>query len=186
VENLLALKNPHEPLYDTLKDGQLAFIPICDVAFCRDWNQGMSYNLLVVADSYETYERVVMPRNPPTAKYHREALPQEIQKATEFLGVCAKALGETLASDTLPISPMRDYLEESWDTKSDEKERNLLRDKLKTLENLKAELVNAGEITVPRANLLCNKVVLKIDMEAYMKISEIRTLDSGSFPYPDP
>jgi len=113
-------------------------------------------------------------------------LPEEIQKATEFLGVCAKALGETLASDTLPISPMRDYLEESWDTKSDEKERNLLRDKLKTLENLKAELVNAGEITVPRANLLCNKVVLKIDMEAYMKISEIRTLDSGSFPYPDP
>jgi len=130
-----------------------------------------------VVDSAETAALALSSNNIFTRKCHREAFPDEIEKATTFLGDCIKALAEILNSDRL-IEPMNDFLK-----KFDNKE---MRAKLDSLVELRDALQDAGVVDVPTMNPFCYKVVLKVDMKAFLKGSGVGSLDSGLTPSPDP
>jgi hypothetical protein len=177
VENMLMMNNPHQEFYDTLTKGVCAAIPLCDANFCQNWQQGQSYDLLVVVDNAKTAALALSSNNNFTRKCHREAFPDEIEKATTFLGDCIKALAEILDSDRL-IEPMNDFLQ-----KFDNKEMCA---KLDSLVELRDALRAAGGVDVPTVKPGCDKVVLKVDMKAFLQLSGARLLDSGLLPSPDP
>ena len=177
VENMLMMNNPHQEFYDTLTKGVCAAIPLCDANFCQNWEQGQSYDLLVVVDKAETAALALSSNNNFTLRCHREAFPDEIKKATTFLGDCIKALAEILDSDRL-IEPMTNFLKE-FDNKE-------MRAKLDSLVELRDALRDADGVDVPTMNPDCDKVVLKVDMKAFLELSGTGCLDSGLLPSPDP
>jgi hypothetical protein len=109
AENFVLVNNPQQSIFDTLENGVLAIIPICEANFSRKWQQGLSYDLLVVADTPETYTRLnIRTGGVRTKLFHHEASIKDITQATNFLGICIKALAEILASDSnMLLLPMK-------------------------------------------------------------------------------
>lgn len=177
AENMLMMNNPHQKFYDTLTKGVCTIIPLCDASFCQNWEQGQRYDVLVLVDNAKTATLALSSNNIFTHKYHREAFPDEIEKATTFLGDCIKALAEILDSNWL-IEPMNDFLEK-LDNKG-------MRAELDSLVELRDALRAAGVVDVPTMNPFCDKVVLKVDMKVFLEGSGVGSLDNGLLPSPDP
>jgi hypothetical protein len=191
AENFVVVHTYHQDIYDTLENGVLAIIPICSAEFSRGWQQGGNYNLLVVADTSETYRLINISRGTVSSTFHHEASCEDITEATKFLGICIKALAEILASDSnMLLDPMEEFLKACHDEehKAESNElRKIMRDKLEVLQSLRTSLSGSGEVEVPTVKPnIAGKVVLKIDMKKYMEISGVNKMDSSVYPYPDP
>ena len=192
VENLVVVHRNHQGIYDTLEKGVLAIIPICSATFSRERQKGGHYDLLVVADTSETYEFLGINRGRASMNIHRKASCDDITEATEFLGVCIKALAEILASESnMLLDPMEEFLKPCNGKKDkaemSKPEKTIMREKLEVLKGLRSSLSESGEVEVPTVKPnIAGKVVLKIDMKKYMEESGVHKLDSGVYPYPDP
>ena len=190
AENFVVINNPHRGIYDTLEDGVLATIPICYEKFSSEWQQGRDYDLLVVANSARTYHVVNMNTGSCSTRFHREASIEDIRKATNFLGICIKALAQILASESnMLLGPMEEVLNKNYDGKRQKEIEHCgqMRSKLDALEELRTYLLlKDGAVDVPTINANGGKAVLKIDMKEYMQNSGVTRLPSGDYPYPDP
>ena len=193
AENFVMVNNPHCAIFDTLEKGVLAIIPICNAEFSCEWQQGNAYDLLVVANNAETYKNLsIINSGRFNEEVHLQASPEEIKKATDFLGISIKALAEILASeDNILLNPMENFLNESLDVDHNDQTKQShvqMRNKLKELDKLRSNFAQNGTVEVPSIKKNReDKVVLKIDMKKYMETSGVTALrSSGLYPYPDP
>lgn len=189
AENFVVLTDPHESIYDSLSKGVVTTIPIIQVEDALEWDQGIPYDLLLIADSKSTYESLA-PRE--RRNVLQKATPEDVRTGTEFLSSCIAALVELLASDDNKfLGTMTDILKQKKDEDHDSKVQNyraiMRKDKLPDLKCLRDKLrKEQGHALLPTTKPDVTKSIIKVNMEDYMKYSGVGTYGDDVYPFADP
>lgn len=191
AENFLIMMKPHDNLYDTYDDGILLTFPIISLEDALIWKEGQPVNFLIAADP-SGYSAPIETRNIPGLL--TKATPEDIEKATEFVGQIIAALTDLIASDEndnfvdtmneiIDVNPFRRGV--FFGKESEYQTAKIHLQNLKTLRTSLRTPENKGKGFIP-TKVISKKPLLKVNMEVWLQASNIDKSEDEAYYTVDP
>lgn len=167
-ENMVVMNARRDDNMDNLKKGNIVVLPIYTLRECKEWQQGISYDLLIVASNEEGYDWMAINAS---SKGISRASPDKIDRATTLANDFIEGLLDLTLHDTIPAVP------ETPEDANNEERKVLTRMKSKRdhMEHIQHHIRKNKTVKLPEQQKEIGKPVLKISL--------------GDWPfdkYPDP